>query len=919
MSTQNPVGAANRVMQGGRDSYELVEPLGKGGFGLTWKARRKSDGQTVVVKQLRVERVDDWKAVELFEREGRALAALKHPRIPAYIDSFTLEDTGFVLVQEYVQGPTLQALIEQKQAPEAGAMFNWFWGMLEVCEYLHSQHPPVIHRDITPKNIILRDPGLGEAALIDFGTVQAKLISHTAISSTAAGTFGYAPPEQFIGHATPGSDLYGLAMSFLAVALSTPPERMPMANGRVDVQAALRQAGNLDARLQLVLADMLQVDLGRRPESAREVMQRLAPLRRAGGSQMGAPTQTPQTPAAAGLHDAWHRAPAPAGGADSSGVSAAPAGFTPDKAPEVKPWLDAYARRQLIGTDAWTSPPEMKHQELESVVFSPCGTRAFLVCRPGCWVLDLETMRARLVLQQAYGFTEWLGAFSADGARLLIVNCATSEAQLLDVVSVDSIATPEVFSFRGLDSYWLGVSAQLALSPDYRSAVLWSWRGVGVEAPRGKDGGIAILDLVERKVRQTVVAMGERGVEFSPDGQYIVCHGPHATQILATSGEDVTLEDTHISLSLNGFQLAALTEYQDKLQLGPIKSLLPLEWQAGVKKPFGPRFAKHGQMKAMRYSPDGRQLLLAYEGGGSQGGYRLLLLDAQSAAVNKEISSTLTPGSRLRRIMSFGLNANGRYAYAFGEGVATYWRANRQRCVMCWDVSGTEPRYIGAIGVIRREYEGQAPYDESNFLNDVVVGVLPLGYFSRLDCERGLCGKKDGGLIHPWEQPGRVRSILRGAAAPAKDERARALEADLEQRGRFFLELFEAGRLASHAEVSQLADASVGLTHLLPEVLARAEADNSGQPRFGATGDGPLSTHALLDACAQLNAMDPQMQQVVWEEMLERCRAQAVQAHAVEQGRLRSSKGRRIYFVLAIVAVVALTLVGIGVRMFLMG
>jgi hypothetical protein len=266
------------LVKGQQDGYHIEAEHARGGFGITYRGRRASNGQTVIVKALRLDRMGDWKVLELFEREAKVLRGLSHPGIPRFIDHFALGDAqapaGFVLVQEFVPGSNLREIM--RQGPTLGQleMLAWFQEILEILAYLHGLSPPVVHRDVTPKNIIVRPDG--RAVLVDFGSVQAVLRTGQSVSSTAAGTFGYAPMEQFVGRAVPASDLYGLGMTFLAVASGREPEALPMDGVRANVRAVLLRDARFDARLATLIERMTEPDPRRRLPDASTALQHLA-------------------------------------------------------------------------------------------------------------------------------------------------------------------------------------------------------------------------------------------------------------------------------------------------------------------------------------------------------------------------------------------------------------------------------------------------------------------------------------------------------------------------------------------------------------------------------------------------------------------------------------------------------------------
>lgn len=268
---------AGMTVQGTDEAYVLDRVLGRGGFGVTWKANRVSDGQVVALKQLHVSRGDDYKSLELFKREIRTLRALEHPRIPAYVDDF-LND-GLVLVQGFVDGDDLAHVVRGEVAMDEAGLVSWMGQILEVLVYLHGLTPPVIHRDITPNNIIVRPDG--SASLVDFGAVKFGVAGSTA--STSTGTFGYAPMEQFVGQAFPASDLYGLGMTAVAVASGKAPVDMKFTRMRVDVRGSTR----LDPRLTTLLERMTEPDPERRLSDARVALEQLRPLLTRYGSGRG--------------------------------------------------------------------------------------------------------------------------------------------------------------------------------------------------------------------------------------------------------------------------------------------------------------------------------------------------------------------------------------------------------------------------------------------------------------------------------------------------------------------------------------------------------------------------------------------------------------------------------------------------------
>jgi tRNA A-37 threonylcarbamoyl transferase component Bud32 len=192
----------------------VIRQLAFGGSSAVYLAKEQT-GAEVVVKEsvMGVDAVDALaqKAAEFFEREANLLLLLKHPSIARVLDHF-VENNRQYLVLEYVPGLTLRQLVRKKGALPEKRVLELALQMVEILQYLHTHHPPVIHRDFTPDNLVLRPDG--QLTLIDFGAANQFLGTATG---TLVGKQCYMPPEQVRGQTTPLSDLYamGCTISYL--------------------------------------------------------------------------------------------------------------------------------------------------------------------------------------------------------------------------------------------------------------------------------------------------------------------------------------------------------------------------------------------------------------------------------------------------------------------------------------------------------------------------------------------------------------------------------------------------------------------------------------------------------------------------------------------------------------------------------
>lgn len=210
--------------------WQVVAPLGRGGQATSWRVRDPETGREAALKVFRLADADDWKALELCEREVAVLQRLDHPGIPRYLAHFRDDHGGIQLLTELFEGRSLAEHLDAGGAFAPGELLGVLRQALDVLAYLHGHDPPIVHRDVKPANLLVASDG--RLALIDFGSVKSAL--KPAGGSTVVGTFGYMAPEQLHGQAGPASDLYSLGVTLTVLATGLLPEALPRTRLAID-------------------------------------------------------------------------------------------------------------------------------------------------------------------------------------------------------------------------------------------------------------------------------------------------------------------------------------------------------------------------------------------------------------------------------------------------------------------------------------------------------------------------------------------------------------------------------------------------------------------------------------------------------------------------------------------------------------
>lgn len=251
-------------------SLSIMRPLAFGGLSAIYLAGKPETGEQLVLKESVVAHLADResadKATEMFHREARLLIAIDHPRIARVLDHFVEDDRNYLLM-EHVPGEDLRRLVQQRGKQTVDDVLDWSAQLIDIIVFLHDRTPPIVHRDITPDNIVLKQ---GKTiVLIDFGAANEFVGTATG---TLVGKQAYISPEQFRGKTSTQSDLYAFCRTMYFLLTATDPEPLQ--------QCDLRSArADVSDGLCKLIADGTTFDPADRVSDARTLAERINALK----------------------------------------------------------------------------------------------------------------------------------------------------------------------------------------------------------------------------------------------------------------------------------------------------------------------------------------------------------------------------------------------------------------------------------------------------------------------------------------------------------------------------------------------------------------------------------------------------------------------------------------------------------------
>jgi serine/threonine protein kinase len=221
-------------------TYEIEGVLGRGGTGEVYRARNQISGRIVAIKALNAQFSGNDDYIQLMRREEQMRDVL-NDAVVRYTECSRSDQGHVFLVMDFIDGPSMNDIMMRRRMDPRELMIIAH----RVAEGLVAAHARgIVHRDLSPDNVVLRDGAAEKATIIDFGIAKdTSAGAKTIVGNEFAGKYEYAAPEQLEGRAEKRSDLYALGATLLAAfrgqvpfSGSTPGEIVRRKQNRLDTE-----------------------------------------------------------------------------------------------------------------------------------------------------------------------------------------------------------------------------------------------------------------------------------------------------------------------------------------------------------------------------------------------------------------------------------------------------------------------------------------------------------------------------------------------------------------------------------------------------------------------------------------------------------------------------------------------------------
>ena len=259
------------------NNYRIEQVLKSGGMGSVYRGVNIHTEDPVAIKVILPELAEDEKVGLMFKREARTLGQLQDDAIVRYYNYvYDPELGGYCLVMEFISGIPLSDQTHAHGPIDLEAGIVLLRRLAKGLQKAHDQE--VIHRDLSPDNVMLPHAKVEEAVLIDFGIAKSNVVKESTMAGQFAGKFKYVAPEQlghFGGDIGPRADIYSLALLMAAAVVGRALDMGSSIAEAVLKRQEIPDLSEVPSDLRPILAHMLEPDPGLRPASMTEVVELL--------------------------------------------------------------------------------------------------------------------------------------------------------------------------------------------------------------------------------------------------------------------------------------------------------------------------------------------------------------------------------------------------------------------------------------------------------------------------------------------------------------------------------------------------------------------------------------------------------------------------------------------------------------------